>query len=98
MRFFRRSRADAARSRADGRAVRWTYAGAVALPPLIVVAFGFLAPPLLRDLNNLVFDGYQRLAPRAWNPDAAVRIVDIDDESLARVGQWPWPRGTLATL
>jgi len=98
MRFFRRPRADAALSRAHGRAAPWTYAGAVALPALIVVAFGFIAPPLLRDLNNLVFDGYQRVAPRAWDPDAAVRIIDIDDESLARVGQWPWPRSTLAAL
>jgi adenylate cyclase len=27
-----------------------------------------------------------------------VRVVAIDDESLARPGQWPWPRATLAAL
>jgi adenylate cyclase len=43
------------------------------------------------------FDTYQRLAPRAYQP-APVRIVDIDDASLAELGQWPWPRTVLAGL
>ncbi len=47
--------------------------------------------------RNTVFDLYQRLAPRSYQ-DAAVLVVDIDDESLARVGQWPWPRLRVARL
>jgi len=27
-----------------------------------------------------------------------VRIVDIDEESLKRLGQWPWPRDILAQV
>ena len=27
-----------------------------------------------------------------------VRIVDLDDESISRHGQWPWPRILLARL
>ncbi len=27
-----------------------------------------------------------------------MRIVDIDDASLARIGQWPWPRTRLAEI
>ena len=27
-----------------------------------------------------------------------VRIIDIDEESLKRIGQWPWPRTVLAEL
>ena len=27
-----------------------------------------------------------------------VRVVEIDDESLARIGQWPWPRTRIASL
>lgn len=38
----------------------------------------------------------------AWNGSAmvsdAVVIVDIDEESLSAVGQWPWPRYRLARL
>ena len=43
------------------------------------------------------FDMYQILWPRTRASDPAV-IVDIDDESLARHGQWPWPRTLLAQL
>ena len=33
---------------------------------------------------------------RRWR--RKVKIVDIDDQSLKRVGQWPWSRSTLAAL
>ena len=48
-------------------------------------------------LRNIAFDTYQRLQPRAYH-DAGVRILDIDNESLARLGQWPWPRSILAAM
>lgn len=50
------------------------------------------------QLRNLLFDQYQRIEPRVWRDDLPVRIVDIDDASLARFGQWPWPRDLLARL
>ncbi len=43
------------------------------------------------------FDLYQRIAPRDSNALPAV-IVDIDDQSLAEVGQWPWPRNLVTQL
>ena len=43
------------------------------------------------------FDLYQTLWPRKPVSAPAV-IVEIDDESLARHGQWPWPRTLLAQL
>ena len=55
-------------------------------------------PTLLTIARDQVFDAYQRVAPRSWNKDAGVRIVDIDDKSLDAIGQWPWPRTRLATL
>src|SRR5882724_4385053 len=30
--------------------------------------------------------------------EAPVRIIDIDEASLAQIGQWPWPRDILAQL
>lgn len=48
-------------------------------------------------LGNLVFDTYQRLAPRQVDRFPVV-IVDIDDASLAALGRWPWPRTRLAEL
>ena len=48
-------------------------------------------------LRNNLFDQYQRWHPRDYVA-APVRIIDIDDESLARLGQWPWPRTRMAEL
>ncbi len=38
------------------------------------------------------------MKPRIYDPAVPVKIIDIDDESLARHGQWPWPRTTLGRL
>ncbi|MGH6894461.1 MAG: CHASE2 domain-containing protein, partial [Dongiaceae bacterium] len=54
-------------------------------------------PAILGDLRALVFDQYQRVAPREYRP-LPVKIVDIDDASIARFGQWPWPRSVIADL
>ncbi|MBX6322271.1 MAG: adenylate/guanylate cyclase domain-containing protein [Rhodospirillaceae bacterium] len=51
----------------------------------------------VEQVRHLVFDSYQRLAPRPYE-EAPVRIADIDEESLKRLGQWPWPRSLLARL
>ncbi len=48
-------------------------------------------------LRHLQFDLLQNLKP-ASGEGAAVAIVDIDEESLARLGQWPWPRRRVAQL
>ncbi|OSQ34453.1 guanylate cyclase [Thalassospira sp. MCCC 1A01428] len=53
--------------------------------------------PLVGQLRMNVFDTYQRIEPRQYQ-DVGVRIVDIDDKSLAELGQWPWPRTRLAEL
>lgn len=53
--------------------------------------------PGLRLLRLAAFDAYQNLAPRV-RQSAPVVIVAIDEESLRRYGQWPWPRTWLARL
>ena len=74
---------------------------AAAAPGLLVTALilfiHMLQPAALTTLGNLVFDSYQRMWPRPYE-DAAVRVVDIDDETIARLGQWPWPRTDAAAL
>jgi adenylate cyclase len=56
-----------------------------------------LDPSPLRALRNGTFDQYQRWRPLV-DRDVGVRIVDIDEQSLARLGQWPWPRTRIAEL
>lgn len=48
-------------------------------------------------IRNLVFDTYQRIYPRPYSP-VPVRIVDLDDASMERLGQWPWPRTIVAEM
>lgn len=70
------------------------------LPPLIIaliVLFQCLVEQPGTMLRNAVFDQYQRWQPRT-PADTPVRIIDIDEASLARLGQWPWPRNRLADL
>ncbi len=69
--------------------------GLVAL--LIVLMMQFIGFTPLTRVGLLLFDSYQRAAPRAYQ-DAPVRIVDIDDETIRRLGQWPWPRTDVARL
>ena len=48
-------------------------------------------------LRFKVFDSYQQITPREDSRQPVV-IIDLDDESLAEFGQWPWPRTLLAKL
>ncbi len=69
--------------------------------PLVLLAgaisLRFAQPPALEEAQLKVFDGFQRLAPRPYE-NVPVRIVDLDDESLAKMGQWPWPRTLVARM
>lgn len=69
----------------------------------ILLAAAFGAAMLLPDPGPLAvirlaaFDYYQVWMPRQRQSAPAI-IVAVDDESLARIGQWPWPRETVARL
>ena len=54
-------------------------------------------PAVLAGFRVQIFDYYQSLKPREYKP-SQVKIIDIDDASLERFGQWPWPRLLLAEL
>ncbi|MDP1527632.1 MAG: CHASE2 domain-containing protein [Rhodocyclaceae bacterium] len=44
-----------------------------------------------------LFDAYQQAFPRVRTIQP-VAIVEIDEQSLKEIGQWPWPRNRLAQL
>ncbi len=56
-----------------------------------------LDPAPVQSVREAYFDSLQQLRPRAAAP-LPVRVVDIDEVSLQRLGQWPWPRDRLAAL
>lgn len=53
-------------------------------------------PPIIERMRYLTFDTYNKLIPRTPHND--VVIIDIDEESLKRHGQWPWSRTLVAEL
>ena len=63
----------------------------------LAIAIRVMDPTPIQRMRLVTFDEFQRRAPRAWT-DAPVRIVDVDDASLERLGQWPWPRTQVAEL
>ena len=70
--------------------------GAVVLLIALAVVVGPEARAV-RALRLAVFDGYQLRMPRVPVSAPAV-VVQVDEVSLARHGQWPWPRTLLAEL
>ena len=66
----------------------------------IFISFLPILNPLqiFSSLQNYSFDTFQRILPREVYPEDPVVIIDIDDRSLAKIGQWPWSRNQLANL
>jgi len=51
----------------------------------------------IEELRVRTFDSYQRFDPRVKTA-RPVTIIDIDEPSLKKLGQWPWPRTYIADM
>src|ERR1700716_1953170 len=77
---------------------RFGYARLACLALLIgFAALRVLDPAPVEELRVRTFDGFQRFDPRD-KPARPFTIVHIDDKSLEKLGQWPWPRTRIADL
>lgn len=67
---------------------------------LLVVFAGLRVwdPPPVQEIRLRTFDMFQLIDPRDKKGVRPVTIVDIDDRSLAKFGQWPWPRTRIADM
>jgi adenylate cyclase len=54
-------------------------------------------PAAIEGLRLRAFDLFQQAQPRTF-AQPSVAIVDIDEHSLAALGQWPWPRTQIAQM
>ena len=70
--------------------------GAVAVA--LLLALRAADPYAVRTVREASFDAYQQIKPRQAPEGLPVRIVDIDEASLARLGQWPWSRAIMADI
>jgi adenylate cyclase len=77
---------------------RFGYARAFCVALLVGLALLRIDDPApIEELRLRTFDTFQRIDPRVKTA-RPVRIIDIDDRSLAKYGQWPWPRTRIADL
>ena len=77
---------------------RFGYARLVCLALLIGLAALRIADPApVEEIRVRTFDTFQRIDPRVKTA-RPVTIVDIDEASLAKLGQFPWPRTRIADL
>jgi len=64
----------------------------------VMLAVRIVDPEPIARFRSSVFDAYLVLSPRATDKNYPVKIIDIDEASLAKIGQWPWPRTRLAEI
>jgi adenylate cyclase len=77
---------------------RFGIARLVCLAILVGLAALRVADPFAaEELRVRTFDGFQVIEPRVKTA-RPVTVVDIDEKSLAKLGQWPWPRTRVADL
>src|SRR5262245_54032633 len=88
------------RTIADRGASRVDYPSSLigSLVVVVLVLLHLLNPPIIEAFRFKIFDELQALHPRPPQSAIPVTIVDIDDASLAAIGQWPWPRSVFAEL
>ncbi|SDT38299.1 CHASE2 domain-containing protein [Bradyrhizobium canariense] len=77
---------------------KFGYARLVCLALLIgFVALRVADPAPIQELRVRTFDTFQLIEPRVKTA-RPVTIINIDEKSLAKLGQWPWPRTRMADL
>jgi adenylate cyclase len=72
-----------------------TLAAGVVLACFVILQLG--APWVFAAPRLALFDFYERTLPRIRGTKPVV-VVAVDEASLAKIGQWPWPRQIQAQL
>jgi adenylate cyclase len=67
------------------------------LPTLAAAVLSLMRPTALSNIEYSVYDTLVRWTP-ARLPSGKVVIVDVDEKSLAALGQWPWRRDVISRL
>src|SRR5581483_10136647 len=81
---------------------RWARQFGMARAVCIVLLFALVPlrladPRPIEELRERTFDLFEVLRPRPQTSFPVV-IVDIDEDSLKALGQWPWPRTVVADM
>ena len=63
---------------------------------LLLISLKIVNPPFIKSVSYLSFDLYQKIF--AEKKDSEVVIIDIDEKSLGKFGQFPWNRNVFAKI
>jgi CHASE2 domain-containing sensor protein len=67
------------------------------LPTLAAAVLSLTRPAALANVEYAVYDRLVRWTPTR-PPSGKIVIVDVDEKSLTRIGQWPWRRDVISKL
>jgi len=69
-----------------------------AVTALVFIALVYYGPPPFDRLEEHLYDLEMKMGGNGDTGKTSLVLIDIDDQSLKRLGQWPWPRRVLAEL
>ena len=64
---------------------------------ILLITIKIINPTFIKSISNLSFDLYQKAFPLE-KQDSNVVIIDIDEKSLGKFGQFPWSRSVFAKI
>jgi len=64
---------------------------------ILLIVLKTINPNFIKSISFLSFDMYQKVFPIKKN-DSDVIIIDIDEKSLSKFGQFPWNRSIFAKI
>ena len=64
---------------------------------ILLIALKIYNPSFIKSISFISFDLYQKVFP-LQKQDSEVVIIDIDEESLGKFGQFPWSRSVFANI
>ena len=64
---------------------------------ILLIVLKTINPTFIKSISFLSFDMYQKVFPLKKN-DSDVIIIDIDEKSLNKFGQFPWNRSIFAKI
>jgi adenylate cyclase len=87
------------KSRVAAITKHWQRIALTLLPVLLALAhaMGAVHINVLERLDQILYDA-RLIATSPKTLDERIVIVDIDEQSLAQVGRWPWGRQEVAKL
>ena len=64
---------------------------------ILLIALKIVNPSFVKSISFISFDLYQKAFPLE-KQDSNVVIIDIDEKSLGKFGQFPWSRSVFAKI